>query len=184
MEICIFLIFSYLKIPLLQEGGPLPGPKAGLLSNTGKWIAWGDTCTDKARDFIGKEHPGGEQWSKGTQESCSATWLEVLGFMVLGLASGLSLANYSDSRVLPGGACLIQPRWMKERRILGGGQTCNVSSWPFLNSSGWWWLISSVFLIRTSCHKTTHANGDYGARPGWVDPVSVLPTTGKCKQGV
>ena len=68
-----------------------------LLSNTGKWIVWGDTCADRARDFIGKGHLGGEQWSKGTQENCSATWLEVLGFMVLGLVSGLSLANLSDS---------------------------------------------------------------------------------------
>ena len=36
MEIYMFLIFSYLKIPLLQEGGLLPGPKTELLSNTGK----------------------------------------------------------------------------------------------------------------------------------------------------
>ena len=48
-------------ITLLQEGGPLPGPKTELLSNTQKWIVWGDTCADKARDFIGKGHPGGEQ---------------------------------------------------------------------------------------------------------------------------
>ena len=47
----------------------------------------------------------------------------------------LSLANYSD-RVLPGGACLVQPRWMPERRILGGGQTCGVSFGPVPNSSG------------------------------------------------
>ena len=46
---------------LLQEGGPLPGPETGLLSNTRKWIVRGDTCADKARDFIGKGHPGGEQ---------------------------------------------------------------------------------------------------------------------------
>ena len=70
-------------------------------------------------------------------------------------------------RVLPHGACLVQPRWMSERRILGGGQTCGVSFWPLLNSSGWWSLISSVFLTRTS-HKTTHANGYYGAWPGWA----------------
>ena len=31
------------------------------------------------------------------QENCSATWLAVLGFMVMGLVSGLSLANHSDS---------------------------------------------------------------------------------------
>ena len=46
---------------MLQEGGPLPGPETGLLSNTQKRIVRGDTCADKARDFIGKGHPGGEQ---------------------------------------------------------------------------------------------------------------------------
>ena len=85
---------------LLQEGGPLPGPKAGLLSNTGKLIVQGDTCPDKARDFIGKQHPGRERQGKGTQENSSATWLEVSGFMVMGLVSGLSLANHSDSAFL------------------------------------------------------------------------------------
>ena len=34
--------------------------------------------------------------------------------MVLGLVSRLSLANHPDSRFLPGGACLVQPRWMRE----------------------------------------------------------------------
>ena len=76
-------------------------------------------------------------------------------------------------RVLPGGVCHVQPRWMPVM-ILGGGWTCGVSFWPFLNSSGWWWLISSVFLTRTSCRKTTHANGYYDAWPGWVVSISVL----------
>ena len=40
---------------------------------------------------------GGEQQGKGTQENCSAMWLTVLGFMVVGLVSGLSLVNHSDS---------------------------------------------------------------------------------------
>ena len=34
---------------------------------------------------------------KGTQENSSVTWLSVLGFMLMGLVSGLSLANDSDS---------------------------------------------------------------------------------------
>ena len=46
---------------LLQEDGPFQGPEAGLLSNTQKSIVRGDTCADKARDFNGKGHPGGEQ---------------------------------------------------------------------------------------------------------------------------
>ena len=83
--------------------------------------------SDKARDFIGKGCLGGEQESKGTQENCSVTWLAVSDFMVMGLVSQLSLANPCESRVLPGGACLVQPRWMPERRILGGGRAGGVS---------------------------------------------------------
>ena len=42
----------------------------------------------------------------------------------------------------------------------------------------WWWrLISSVFLTRTSCRRTPHANGYCGALPGWVVSVSVLSLT-------
>ena len=44
-----------------RKGDALPGPETGLLSNTQKWIVRGDTCADKARDFIGKGHLGGEQ---------------------------------------------------------------------------------------------------------------------------
>ena len=47
------------------------------------------------------------------------------GFMVIGLVSGLSLANHSD-RVLGDGVPLVQPRWMPAR-ILGGGWTCGAS---------------------------------------------------------
>ena len=86
-----------------------------------------ETRADKAREFTGKGHPSGEQQGKGNQENSSVTWLVVSGFMVMGLVSRLSLANHSNPRVLPGGACLVQPRWMPERRILGGGQTCGVS---------------------------------------------------------
>ena len=56
--------------------------------------------------------------------------------------------------------------------------TCGITFWPFLKSSGWWWLISSMSLTRTSCRKTTHAHDNYGAWPGWVVSISVLPLTG------
>ena len=157
---------------VLQEGGPLLGTETRLLSNTQKWIVKGDTSADKARDFIGKMCPGREQ-VRGTQENCSATWLAVSGFMVLGLVSRLSLANHSDSRVLPGAACLVQSIWMPVRRILGGGLTCGVSFWPFPNFPGWW-FISSFFLTRNNVWppvKTTQTNGYYGAWPGWAVSV-------------
>ena len=47
----------------------------------------------KQEILLGK---GGEQKGKGTQEN-SVTWLAVSGFMVMGLVSGWSLANHSDS---------------------------------------------------------------------------------------
>ena len=59
---------------------PLPWPQSGLLSNTQKLIVQGDTCAVKARDLMGKGHPGREQLGKGTQENCSAMWLIVSGF--------------------------------------------------------------------------------------------------------
>ena len=96
--------------------------------------------------------------------------------MVMGLVSGWSLANHSNS-VFPGGTPIAQPRWMLARGILGNGRTCGVSFRPFPNSSSWWWVISSVFLSKISSHKTTHANGYYGAWPGWAVSISVLPLT-------
>ena len=51
----------------------------------------------QARDFIGKGCRGGRQEGEGNGENCSATWLTVSGFMVIGLVSGLSLASHSES---------------------------------------------------------------------------------------
>ena len=85
------------EMVVLQEGGPLPGPETGLLSNTWKLIVRGDTCADKVRDSIGKGCPGGQQEGKGTQEDSSVTWLAVSGFMVKGLVSGLILLTQSPS---------------------------------------------------------------------------------------
>ena len=50
----------------------------------------------QARDFIGKGCRGRGQEGEGNGESCSATWLTVSGFMVIGLVSGLSLDSHSE----------------------------------------------------------------------------------------
>ena len=75
------------SLNLLQERGPLPGPETGLFSNTRKWIVWGDTCWQSKR-FYWERAPGWRAVGKRTQEKCSAAWLAVLGFMVMGLVSG------------------------------------------------------------------------------------------------
>ena len=76
-----------------------------------------ETCADKSRDFIGRGHPSGEQQSKGTQENCSATWLAVSGFMLMGLVSGLSLASHFDSESFLVAHHIAQPRWMLVRTL-------------------------------------------------------------------
>ena len=74
-----------------------------------------ETCADKARDIIGKGHLDGAQQGKGTQENCSAGWLAVSGFMVMGLVSGQSLANHSDSESFLGVHALFsQDRCQRE----------------------------------------------------------------------
>ena len=70
-----------------RKGDPFQGPKLGSFLTLGNELSE-ETHADKAKYFIGKGHPGGEQDGKGTQENCSATWLAVLGFMVMRLVSG------------------------------------------------------------------------------------------------
>ena len=53
--------------------------------------------SDRTSDFIGKGCLGRKQQGKETKADSSARRLAVLGFMVMGLVSGLSLANHSDS---------------------------------------------------------------------------------------
>ena len=50
----------------------------------------------QARGFIGKGCWGGGQEGEGNGENCSATWLTVSDFIVIGLVSGLSLASHSE----------------------------------------------------------------------------------------
>ena len=54
----------------------------------------------KPKALLGKGCQGREQKGKGTQENCSAMWLTVSGFMGMGLASRLSLANHLAQPVL------------------------------------------------------------------------------------
>ena len=78
---------------MVQEGGLPPGPESGLLSDAQKGPVQGDTRADKARDVIGQ---GAPRWRAG---GC---------FMVVGLASGVSLANHSDSGSFPVAHALLR----------------------------------------------------------------------------
>ena len=89
-----------------------------------------------------------------------------------------------SSSVIPFSSCpqsfSASGSFQMSQLLASGGQSIGISvstSVLPMNSSGWWWLISSVLLTRTSCHKTAHANGYYGAWPRWVVSVSMLPLT-------
>ena len=71
-----------MELGCFRNGDPLQGLKVDSCLTLGNELSAEDTCADKARDFIGKGHPGGEQQGKGTQENCSATWLAVSGFNI------------------------------------------------------------------------------------------------------
>ena len=158
-----------------RKGDPFQAPKLGSCLTLGNESSKETHVLTKQEILVGK---GARVESCRVREprrtalplACS------LGFYGDGISFQVVFSQSFWLRVLPGGARLVWSRWMLER-ILGGCRTCGVSFWPFLNSSSWWRLISSVFLTRTSCCKTTHANGYYGAWPGWAVSISVLPLT-------
>ena len=137
----------WLLWPCCRKGDPFQNPKLGSCLTLGNELSEETHVLRKQEILLGK---GTRVESSREREPRTA--------LPRGLQSSFWVV-FSQSfwlRVLPGGARLVQPRWMPERRILEGGQTCAVSFWPFLNSSCWWWLISFVLLTGTSCRKTTH----------------------------
>ena len=79
-----------------RKGDPFQGPKLGSCLTLGNELSE-ETHVLTKQEILLERAPGGEQQGKGTQENSSVTWLAVSGFMVMGLVSGLSLANHSDS---------------------------------------------------------------------------------------
>ena len=54
-------------------------------------------------------------------------WLTISGFMVMGLVSGLSLANHSDSEPFLVVYTLFSQDGCQREDFLGRGRTCGVS---------------------------------------------------------
>ena len=86
--------------------------------------------------------------------------------MVMGLVSGLSLANHLTQS--PAWWCMPCSAKMDAREKDSGRWS---DMWSLLLT------FPELFLTRTSCRKTAHGNGYYGARPGWAVSVRVLPLT-------
>ena len=104
--------------------GPLPGPENRLLSNTQKWIVWGEPNVNKAKDFTGKGCLGGE--GKGTQNGVSF-WVvsgKLSCLASIGLAQGPFWWWHTS-----------QSRWIPDPRLLGGWSS-PPSQWPLPNPPG------------------------------------------------
>ena len=76
--------------------GSLPGKSHGQ-RNLVNYSPWGHKRAGHDLATKQQQQPEWRAAGEGTQEDCSAVWLAVLGFMVRGIVSGESLANYSDS---------------------------------------------------------------------------------------
>ena len=73
----------------MQEGVPFQGPKLGSFLTFRNELSKETHVLTKQEILLGK----GTGWravGKGTQENCSATWLAVSGFMMMGLVFGQS----------------------------------------------------------------------------------------------
>ena len=77
-----------------RKGDPFQGPKLGSCLTLGNELSEETHVLTKQEILLGRA----PRWrAGGTQENCSVTWLAVSGFMVMGLVSGWSLANHSNS---------------------------------------------------------------------------------------
>ena len=83
---------------MLQEGGPLPGPEIGLLSNITCVLEMNETHMLKKQDILlGKGAWAESRRVREPRRTTLSHGLQSRDFMVMGLVSGLSLANHSDS---------------------------------------------------------------------------------------
>ena len=100
--------------------------------------------------------------------------------MLMGLVSGLSLANHSDSEsflvvhtLFSQDGCQRGGFW----EVVGHVVSPFDLSWTLLVAGG---LLVPCSLPEPPMVKTTHADDYYGAWPGWVVSLSVLPLTTLC----
>ena len=143
-------------VVVLQEGGPLPWSKTGLLSNTQKWTVHRDTCVMKQRILLGKD-----SWVENRRVRVPRRTALPCGshaFYGDGISSPVVFSLSFWLRVLPGGANGGVSRSAKmDAGEKDSGRWSDMSLFDLSqNSSSWWWLISSMYRTRISCHKTTH----------------------------
>ena len=151
--------------------------------NLDEVLSWEEMCSDLVKRNMG--YCDGVVW-RGTRTEArilARTSLQYLSQNMLSFCRWSRKESKMTSKFLvwsTGSSELpLSKTKSKERKDLGRtyGLASPVSCWPFLNSSCWWWLVSSMFLTRTSCHKVTHPNGYYGTWPEGAVLISGSPNT-------
>ena len=134
-------------LKLLQEGGPLPGPES--VGHPRRCTCW---QSKRLHCFEGK----GPLWAGRGWEDPGGLLCHVAQPRVLcdGLSFWVVSGQSLQLGVLPSGKCIIKPRWVPARWVLGDwwDTWTGVSFRPLPTPSGWWYLVSSAFLTKTSCH--------------------------------
>ena len=131
-----------------RKGDHFQGPRVGSCLTVGNELSEQTHMLTKQKTLLGRGPLGREQQRKGTEENCSAVWLTVSGFMVMGLVSGLSLANRLAWPIF---GLTFGPFWRcahlsakvdssakDSGRLVGQnyGLVSPPSFWPLLNSPG------------------------------------------------
>ena len=136
-----------------RKEDPFRGPKPGCCLILGNELSEETHLLTKPEILLGK---GTQVESRRVREPRRTALSQGLQSWVLwmGLVSGLSVANHSDSESF----LVVHALFNQPRQREGFWEVVGHVGSPF-DLSGCWWLISSVFLSRTSCHKTTHTHG-------------------------
>ena len=101
------------------KGNPYQGLRAGSCLTLRNELAKETHVLKKQETSLGRGSLGGEQEGQGTQENSWATWLAVCS-MVMGLVSGLSLANHSDSGSFLVAYALLSQDRLQQKGFLEG----------------------------------------------------------------
>ena len=131
----------------------------------------------KQEIFLGKGTRVESSKVREPRRTALPAWLTVSGFMVTGLVSGWFLANHSNSEsFLVAHALLSQDGCQREGFWEVVGQVMSPFD-LFRNLLVGGGLLVPFSLPGPPAPKTTHVNGYYGAWPGWVVSIIVLPLT-------
>ena len=129
-----------------RKGDPFQGLRVGSCLTLGNELSE-ERSAIQVRAFIGKGCWGGGQEGEVNGENCSATWLTVSDFIVIGLVSGL--ASHSELGSFLGAHASFSWDGFQWGGSWEVGRTSELESpisfWP-LQNSGWWELVSSLFV--------------------------------------